>query len=114
LFFFVERILLLIKTDDFSLGLLLRYLNLFFLILKYFLFNFKGFLFENFRYSVDLANIAGLALTNTLGILYVFSIAWSDILLLILFITSIRGYISFISFGYRVTKRNRTTIVIFR
>jgi hypothetical protein len=77
------------------------------------LFSFKGFLFENFGYSVDLANIAGLALTNTLGILYMLSIARSDILLLILFIASTRGYVSFTGFSYRVTKKDRITIVIF-
>jgi hypothetical protein len=106
--------LLFIETDNFSLGLLLRYLGLFLLIPKYFSFSFKGFLFENFRYSVDLTNIISLALTNILGISYVLSIARSDILLFILFITSIRGYVSFISFSYRVTKRNKTTIVMFR
>jgi hypothetical protein len=77
------------------------------------LFSFKGFLFENFGYLVDLVNITSLALTNILGILYILSIARSDILLLILFIASIRGYVSFTSFGYYVTKRNKTIIVIF-
>jgi hypothetical protein len=113
LFFFIERILLFIKTDDFSLGFLLRYLGFFLFIPKYFLFSFKGFLFENFRYSVDLTNIINLALTNILGILYVLNIARSDILLFIFFIISIKGYISFTGFGYCVTKRNRTTIVMF-
>jgi hypothetical protein len=114
LFFLVEHILLFIKTNDFSLGFLLKYLGFFFFIPKYFLFNFKGFLLENFRYSVDLANIIGLALTNILGILYILSVARSDILLLIPFIASTRGYVSFISFSYRVTKRDRITIVMFR
>jgi hypothetical protein len=77
------------------------------------LFLLKGFLFKNFKYSVDLANIIGLALTNILGVLYILDIAWSNILLLILFTTSTRGYVSFISFSYCVTKRNRTTIVMF-
>jgi hypothetical protein len=113
LFFFIKRILLLIETDDFSLGLLLRYLGLFLLILKHLSFSFKGFLLENFRYSIDLTNITGLALTNTLGILYIFNIAQNDILLLVLFIISTRGYVSFTSFSYRVTKRNKTTIVTF-
>jgi hypothetical protein len=77
------------------------------------LFSFKGFLFENFGYLVDLVNITSLALTNILGILYILSIARSDILLLILFIASIRGYVSFTSFGYYVTKKDKTIIVIF-
>jgi hypothetical protein len=101
------------KTNDFSLGFLLRYLSLFFFIPKYFSFSFKGFLFENFKYSVDLANIVGLALTNILGVLYILDIARSNILLFIFFIISIRGYISFISFSYYITKRNKTIIVIF-
>jgi hypothetical protein len=77
------------------------------------LFFLEGFLFENFKYSVNLANIIGLALTNILGILYILDIARSNILSLVLFITSTRGYVSFASFGYRVTKRDRTTIVAF-
>jgi hypothetical protein len=113
LFFLIERILFLMETDDFSLGLLLKYLGPFLLILKYFLFSFKGFLLENFGYSVDLTNIAGLALTNILSILCMLNIAQNDILLLILFITSIRGYVSFISISYRVIKGDRTTIVTF-
>jgi hypothetical protein len=113
LFFFIKHILLFIKTDDFSLGFLLRYLSFFFFIPKYFSFSFKGFLLENFGYSVDLANITGFVLTNILGILYIFSVARSNTLLLILFITSIRGYVFFTSFGYYIIKRNKTTIVIF-
>jgi hypothetical protein len=113
LLFLVKRILLFIETDDFSLSFLLKYLGLFLFILKYFLFSFKGFLLENFRYLVDLANIAGLALTNILSILYILNIARSDILLLIFFITNTRGYVSFTSFGYYITKRNRLTIVMF-
>jgi hypothetical protein len=127
LLLFVKRIPLFIETGNFSPGLLLGRLGLscrclglllgrlgpFFFLPEYFSFLLEGFLFENFGYSIDLANIAGLALTNTLGILYVLSIARSDILLLILFIASTRGYVSFISFGYRVTKRNKTTIVAF-
>jgi hypothetical protein len=81
--------------------------------MKLLLFFFEGFLFENFRYSVDLANIIGFALTNILSALSIFDIARSNILLLILFITSIKGYISFISFSYYITKRNRIMIVIF-
>jgi hypothetical protein len=77
------------------------------------LFFFEGFLFENFRYSVDLTNIIGFVLTNILGVPNIFNIARSNILLLILFIASIRGYVSFTSFGYYVTKRNKTIIVIF-
>jgi hypothetical protein len=105
LFFLIEYILLLIKTDNFSLGLLLKYLGFFLLIPKYFLFSFKGFLFENFGYLVNLTNIVGLALTNILGISYILNIAWSDILLFIFFITNIRGYVSFTGFSYRVTKK---------
>jgi hypothetical protein len=86
---------------------LLKYLGPFLFIPKYFSFSFKRFLLENFRYSVDLANIASLALTNTLGILYILSITRSDILSLILFTASIRGYVSFISFDYRVTKKTK-------
>jgi hypothetical protein len=114
LLFLVKRILFLTETDDFSLGLLLRHLGLFLLIPKRFSFSFKGFLLENFGYSVDLANIAGLALINILGILYMLNIARSDILLLILFIASIRGYVSFSGFSYRVTKKNRVSVAAFR
>jgi hypothetical protein len=113
LFFLVKRILFFIKINNFSLGFLLKYLGFFLFILKYFLFSFKRFLFENFEYSVDLANIIGLALINILGILYIFSIARSDILLLILFIASTKGYVSFTSFSYRVTKKNKTIIIMF-
>jgi hypothetical protein len=74
---------------------------------------FKRFLLENFRYSVDLADIIGFALTNILGVLDILNIARSNILLLILFIISIRGYVSFTSFSYYVTKGDRTIIVIF-
>jgi hypothetical protein len=77
------------------------------------LFFFKGFLLENFRYSVDLADIISLALTNILGISSIFNIARNNILLFILFIISIKDYVSFISFSYYITKRNRITIVIF-
>jgi hypothetical protein len=81
--------------------------------IKLFFFFFKRFLFENFRYSINLVNIINLVLTNILSVPSIFNIARNDILLLILFITNIRGYISFISFGYYVTKRNKITIVIF-
>jgi hypothetical protein len=77
------------------------------------LFFFEGFLLENFGYSVNLADIIGLALTNILGISNMLNIARSNILLLILFIINIRGYVFFTSFGYRVTKGNRITIVTF-
>jgi hypothetical protein len=77
------------------------------------LFSFKGFLFENFGYSVDLANIAGLALTNILGIPYILSVARSDILSFILFTTNTRDYVSFTGFSYYVTKRNKITIIMF-
>jgi hypothetical protein len=81
--------------------------------MKLLLFFLEGFLFKNFRYSVDLANIIGLALTNILGVLYILDIARSNILLLILFTISIRGYVSFTSFSYYVTKRNKTIVVTF-
>jgi hypothetical protein len=74
---------------------------------------FKGFLLENFGYSVDLVGIIGLVLTNILGVSSVFNIAQNDILLFILFTVSIKGYVSFISFSYRVIKGNKTTIVTF-
>jgi hypothetical protein len=77
------------------------------------LFFLEGFLFENFRYSVNLANIAGFVLINILGVLYILDIARSNILSLVFFITSIRGYVSFASFSYRVTKGNRTIIIAF-
>jgi hypothetical protein len=127
LLLFVKRILLLAETGNFSPGLLLehlgpsyRYLGLLlgclgplFFFLEYFSLLLEGFLFENFKYSVDLANIAGLALTNILGVPYILDITRSNILLLIFFTASTRGYISFISFGYYITKRNKTTIVTF-
>jgi hypothetical protein len=127
LLLFVKRIPLLIETGNFSPGLLLGrlgpscrypslllgYLGPFFFLLEYFSLFLEGFPFENFGYSVDLANIAGLALTNTLGIPYILSVARSDVLSLILFTASTRGYVSFTSFGYRVTKGDRTTIVAF-
>jgi hypothetical protein len=81
--------------------------------MKFLLFFLEGFLFENFKYSVDLTNIAGFALTNILGVPRVLNIARSNILLLILFTTSIRGYVSFAGFSYRIIKRNKTTIVAF-
>jgi hypothetical protein len=59
-------------------------------------------------------NIISLALTNILGVLYILDITRSNILLLILFIASIKGYVSFASFSYRITKRNKTIIVVFR
>jgi hypothetical protein len=82
--------------------------------MKLLLFFFKGFLLENFRYSVDLINITNLVLTNILGVSSMLNIARNNILLLILFIINIKGYISFISFSYYITKRNRIIIVIFR
>jgi hypothetical protein len=81
--------------------------------MKLLLFFLKRFLFENFRYSVNLINITSLALINILGISRILDIARNNILLLILFIASIKGYVSFTSFNYRVTKRNKTTIIMF-
>jgi hypothetical protein len=57
------------------------------------LFLLEGFLFENFRHSVDLANVIGFILTNILGAPNILDIARSNILLLIFFIASIRGYV---------------------
>jgi hypothetical protein len=42
-----------------------------------------------------------------------FDITRSNILLFILFTASTRGYVSFASFSYRVTKGDRTIIVAF-
>jgi hypothetical protein len=81
LFFFIKYILFLIETNNLSLSFLLKYLGFFLLILKYFLFCFKGFLFENFRYSINLTNIISLILTNILGISSIFYITRGDILL---------------------------------
>jgi hypothetical protein len=78
------------------------------------LFCFKGFLFENFRYSIDLANIISLALIDILGMSSIFYITRGDILSLVFFITNTRSYISFSSFSYRVTKGDKITVVIFR
>jgi hypothetical protein len=114
LFFLIEYILFLAETNNFSLGFLLKYLGFFFFIPAYFLFYFKGFLFENFRYLINLANIISLVLTNILSISNIFYIARSDILLFVFFIINTRNYISFSSFSYRVTKRNKTIVVIFR
>jgi hypothetical protein len=77
------------------------------------LFFLERFLFENFRYSVDLTNIIGFALTNILGVLNILNITRNNILLLIFFIASIKGYVFFTSFGYYITKRNKIIIVIF-
>jgi hypothetical protein len=81
--------------------------------MKFLLFFFEGFLFENFRYSVDLANIIGFALTNILGVPRVLDITRSNILLFIFFIANTRGYVSFASFSYCVTKGDRIIIIIF-
>jgi hypothetical protein len=113
LFFLIKRILLLAETNDFSLGFLLKHLGPFLLIPKYLSFCFKGFLFKNFGYSIDLANITNLALTNILSISSIFHIAWSNILSLAFFITSTKSYVSFTSFSYRVTEGKGTAIVIF-
>jgi hypothetical protein len=78
------------------------------------LFCFKGFLFENFRYSIDLANIISLVLTNILGVSSMFYIIQGDILLIVLFITNTRSYIPFSSFSYYVIKGNRIIVIIFR
>jgi hypothetical protein len=59
------------------------------------LFCFKGFLFENFRYSIDLINIINLVLINILGISSILYITQGNILLLVLFITNTRSYIFF-------------------
>jgi hypothetical protein len=50
---------------------------------------------------------------NILGVPRVFNIARNNILLLILFTVSIGGYISFASFSYYITKRDRITIIAF-
>jgi hypothetical protein len=113
LFFLIKRILFLAETNDFSLGLLLKHLGLFFFIPEHFSFCFKGFLLENFRYSIDLTNIISLVLTNILSVLYILNITRGNILLLILFITNTRGYVSFTSFGYYVTKGDKTIIITF-
>jgi hypothetical protein len=113
LFFFIKYILFLIKTNNLSLSFLLRYLGFFLLIPKYFLFCFKKFLFENFRYSIDLTNITSLVLTNILGAPSMLYITWGDILLFVLFVANAKSYVSFSSFSYRVAKKNRITIVIF-
>jgi hypothetical protein len=113
LLLFVKYILFFAETGDFSPGFLLGYLGFLFFLPEYFSLFLKGFLFKNFRYSVDLANIISLALTNILGAPSILDIARSNTLLFILFITSIRGYISFTNLGYCVIKRNRTTIVTF-
>jgi hypothetical protein len=92
----------------------LKYLGFFFLIPKYFLFYFKGFLFENLRYTVNLTNIIGFILVNILSILGIFNSTRNNILLIILFITNTRSYVSFACFCYYITKGNRTTNVTFR
>jgi hypothetical protein len=107
LFFLIKHILFFEETDDFSLGLFL-------FILEYFLFCFKRFLFENFKYLIYLTNIISLVLTNILGVSSILSIARDNILLLILFITSTRSYISFSSFSYCVSKGNKIAVVIFK
>jgi hypothetical protein len=43
--------------------------------MKLLLFFLERFLFENFRYLVDLANIISFVLTNILGALYILDIA---------------------------------------
>jgi hypothetical protein len=77
------------------------------------LFFFKRFLLENFRYSIDLADIINLVLINILDISNILNIARSDILLFILFIINIKSYVFFISFSYHIIKGNKITIVIF-
>jgi hypothetical protein len=81
--------------------------------MKFSLFLLERFLFENFKYSVNLANIISLVLTNILGVPYILNITRNNILLLILFTASTRGYVSFASFSYHITKRNKITIVMF-
>jgi hypothetical protein len=113
LFFLIKRILFFTETNNFSLSFLLRYLGLFLLIPKYFSFCFKGFLFENFRYSINLTNIISLALTNILGAPSILYIARGNILSFALFTANTRNYVSFSSFSYCIAKRNRTIIAIF-
>jgi hypothetical protein len=96
LFFLIKYILLLVETNNFSLSFLLKYLGFFFFIPKYFSFCFKGFLFENFRYSINLADIISLALINILGITNILNITRDNILLLVLFVTSIKNYVFFL------------------
>jgi hypothetical protein len=69
----------------------------------------QGLLLGNRRYAVDLANIAGFALTNILSITRVFDIARSDILPPILFVSRTWGHVSFTSLFYRITKGNGAT-----
>jgi hypothetical protein len=106
LLLFIKNFLFFFQPEDFR-------KNFWFFSTKLLFFFFKRFLLENFGYSVDLIDITGLALTNILGISSILNIARSDILLLILFIASIKGYVSFTSFSYRVTKGNKIIIVIF-
>jgi hypothetical protein len=114
LFLLIKRILLFIEINNFSLGLLLRYLGFFLLILEYFPFYFKGFLFENLGHSIDLANIAGLALMNILGISSIFHVTRGNILLFVVFIASTKSYVFFSGFSYRVIKRDGVLVAIFR
>jgi hypothetical protein len=58
-------------------------------------------------------NIIGFVLTNILSAPSIFYIARGNILLFFFFIASARSYVSFSSFSYRITKKNRTTIVMF-
>jgi hypothetical protein len=102
-----------VETNDFSLDFLLKHLGFFLLILEYFLFCFKKFLFENFGYSIDLVNIIGLALANILGAPSILYITRGDILSFVFFIASIRNYVFFSNFSYCITKGNRTIVVIF-
>jgi hypothetical protein len=57
--------------------------------MKFLLLFFQGFLFENYKYTIDLVNIIGFALTNILSTTYIFNITRSDILLPILFVSRI-------------------------
>jgi hypothetical protein len=106
LFLFIKNFLFFFLARGFSQNF--RFFNI-----KFLLFLFKRFLLENFGYSVNLANIIDLVLTNILGVSSILNITRSNILLLIFFITNTRGYVSFISFSYYITKGNRITIVMF-
>jgi hypothetical protein len=62
---------------------------------------------------VNLANIINLVLADILSITYIFNIARNNIYIFIFFVSRIYSYISFASFFYYVTKRNKTTVSMF-
>jgi hypothetical protein len=79
------------------------------------LFLFEKFLLKNCRYTIDLANVIGLALTDIFNATGIFDIAGGNILLSVLLVSGTRSYISFTSSFYNITKGNGTTIdYIFR